>query len=74
MISMIQEFAWAGLVNDSDVLLMVQRSTVSGDPFESLRCQLMMLTVRSRRVRINHCAANPRTFDLNNCLQDVTSS
>jgi hypothetical protein len=33
MISMIQEFAWAGLVNDSDVLAMVQRSMVSGDPW-----------------------------------------
>jgi hypothetical protein len=32
MISMIQEFALVGLVNDSDELPMVQRSTVSGDP------------------------------------------
>lgn len=43
-------------------------------PVESLGRQLMMLTVRSRRVRINHWAANSRSFDLNNCLQDVTSS
>jgi hypothetical protein len=28
----IQESAWAGLVNDSDALPMVQRSTVSRDP------------------------------------------
>lgn len=42
-------------------------------PVESLGWQLMMLTW-SRRVCINHCAADFRTFDLNNCLQDVTSS
>jgi syntaxin 8 len=44
-------------------------------PVESLGLQLtMVLTLLSRRVRINHWAANSRTFDLNNCLQDVTSS
>ena len=32
MISMIREIAWAELVNDSDVLPMVPRSTVSGNP------------------------------------------
>lgn len=32
MILMIQEFGWAGLVNESDVLPIVQRSTVSGYP------------------------------------------
>jgi hypothetical protein len=72
MISIIQGFAWAELVNGSDVLPMVQRSTVSWDPLRVR--QLMMLTVRSHRVRINHWAANSRSFDLNNCLQDVTSS
>jgi hypothetical protein len=45
-----------------------------GELVENLGWQLMMLTVRSRRVRINHWATNSRTFDLNNCLQDVTSS
>ena len=35
MISITQEFAWAGLVNESDVLPMVQRSTVSGTLSES---------------------------------------
>lgn len=34
MILMIQEFGWAGLVNELDVLPMVQRSTVSGYPCE----------------------------------------
>lgn len=43
-------------------------------PVESLGWQVMKLTVWSRRVRINHCAADSRAFDLNNCLQDVTSS
>jgi syntaxin 8 len=43
-------------------------------PVESLGWQLMVLTVWSRRVRINHCDADSRTFDLNNRLQDVTSS
>ena len=43
-------------------------------PVKSLGWQLIMLMVWSRRVRINHCAANSRTFDFNNCLQDVTCS
>ena len=37
-------------------------------PVESLRWQLTVLTVWSRRVRINHCAANSHTFDLNHRL------
>ncbi len=32
----------------------------------------MAADVRPRRVRINDCAADSRTFNLNNCLQDVT--
>jgi hypothetical protein len=34
MISMILEIAWAMLVNDLDVLLTAQGSTVSGGPIE----------------------------------------
>lgn len=41
-------------------------------PVESVGWQLTVLTVQSCRVGTDHCAANPHTSDLNNCLQDVT--
>jgi len=67
MILIILEIAWAGLVNDSDVLLTAQGSMVSEGPVKSW----MQLMVQCR-ISINYCAPYLRTVDIDYYLQDIT--
>jgi len=67
MIWIILEIAWAGLVNDSDVLLTAQGSMVSEGPVKSW----MQLMVQCR-ISINYCAPYLRTVDTDYHLQDIT--